>query len=192
MPIACGGNSGPSNTVPQRISANLTFSESLAYHPHRLSRPSSPLARYLFTITIGLERAGRQPCRHPPFGALDQFLDEGGYCITSVVCKAVHFRLVTALRLSHAHLLAINTKMASRQRGLLLGIGQGHRHGSDISDNGYTITAGYAGSKFGMACCMCAPPRGRSGANSSGGLSARWIPMWSGRSSQCTGCYGYR
>jgi hypothetical protein len=33
------------------------------------------LARYLFGIVIGLERAGRQPCRHPPFGALHQFLE---------------------------------------------------------------------------------------------------------------------
>jgi hypothetical protein len=52
------------------------------------------LARYLFAIVIGLDRAGRQPCRHPPFGAFDQFLDERGYCMTMVARKPAGFRRV--------------------------------------------------------------------------------------------------
>jgi hypothetical protein len=40
--------------------------------------------------------AGTQPCRHPLFGALGQFLDDSGYCITQVACKASRF-LVPAL-----------------------------------------------------------------------------------------------
>jgi hypothetical protein len=56
----------------------------------------------LLGIVISLERAGRWPCRHPPFGALDQSLDESGYCITSVACKAeVPFRFQTPKCLRH-------------------------------------------------------------------------------------------
>jgi hypothetical protein len=83
------------------------------------------LARYLFGIGIGLERAGRQPCRHPPFGALGQFLDESGYCITSVARKSAHFRPGTGVEIeSDTHLPAIDTKMAFTVARLLLGIGQ--------------------------------------------------------------------
>jgi hypothetical protein len=32
--------------------------------------------------SLGRKRAGGQPCRHPLFGALGQFSDESGYCIT--------------------------------------------------------------------------------------------------------------
>jgi hypothetical protein len=83
------------------------------------------LARYLFGIVIGLERAGRQPCRHPSFGALDQFLDEIRYCITSVACKAAHFCPGAGVEIeSDAHLLAIDTKMAFTVLSWPLGIGQ--------------------------------------------------------------------
>jgi hypothetical protein len=39
--------------------------------------------------------------------------DESGYCITSVACKAAHFRPDAGVEIeSDAHLLAIDTKMA--------------------------------------------------------------------------------
>jgi hypothetical protein len=57
-----------------------------------------------------------------PFGALNEFLDESGYC-TSVACDgSVEIE-------PDAHLLAINTKMAFTVASLLLGIGQGHGSG---------------------------------------------------------------
>jgi hypothetical protein len=61
---------------------------------------------------------------------LDPFLGESGYCITSVACKAAHFRPDAGVEIeSDAHLLAIDTKMAFTVASLLLGIGQGHRSG---------------------------------------------------------------
>jgi hypothetical protein len=59
-------------------------------------------------------RAGRQPCRHPPFGALNQFIGECGYCITAVARTAAHFGSVESE--SDARLLAIDTEVASRWR----------------------------------------------------------------------------
>jgi hypothetical protein len=47
-----------------------------------------------------------------PFGALDQFLGESGYCIT-LACKAAHFRSGAGVEIeSDAYLLAIDTKTA--------------------------------------------------------------------------------
>jgi hypothetical protein len=90
-----------------RRDANLTSVSPLAYHLHRLSRPSSPLARYLFGIVIGFERAGGQPCRRPPFGTLDQLPDKGGYCITAVARETTYFRPGARVEIEpDAHFLA--------------------------------------------------------------------------------------
>jgi hypothetical protein len=60
---------------------------------------------------LGLECAGRHPCRHSPFGVLDQFLDETGYCITMVACKADHFRPGAGVEIeSHASKAASQTR----------------------------------------------------------------------------------
>ena len=70
-----------------------------------------------------------------PFGALNQFLDESGYCITLVACKAAHFRPAAGVEIEpEAHFRAIDTKVAFTIAGLLLGIGQGHGHGSGDAD----------------------------------------------------------
>jgi hypothetical protein len=78
---------------------HLAFSKSLALPPVPIISTVVSIGCYLFGIVIGLERAGGQPCRHSPFGMLDQLLDKTGYCITAVVCKAANFALVPALRL---------------------------------------------------------------------------------------------
>jgi hypothetical protein len=56
---------------------------------------------------------------------LDQFLDETGYCITMVACKADHFRRRAGVEIGpDADLLAIDTKMAFTVASLFLGIGK--------------------------------------------------------------------
>jgi hypothetical protein len=76
------------------------------------------LARYLFGIVIGLERAGRQPSRHPP-SRRERLL----YNLYGV--QGVHLRPDAG---------AIDTKMAFTVASLLLGIGQSHGHGSGGAD----------------------------------------------------------
>jgi hypothetical protein len=139
--------------------------------PHYCTR----LARYQFGIVIGLERGGRRPCRHPPFGALDQFLNENGYCITTVVRKAAHFRPGAGVENEpEAHLLAIDPKMAHGKRAYL----SASLKVTDMAPAAliwlyHDLAADRK--RACMACGRCAPPRGRSGENSSGGLNARWI-----------------
>jgi hypothetical protein len=100
----------------------------------RATSAINPL-HWLAIYSVGLERAGGQPCRHPPVGALNQFLDESGYCITSVACKSTHFRPGGGVEIEpDAHLLAIGTKVAFTIASLLLGIGQRHGHGSGGAD----------------------------------------------------------
>jgi hypothetical protein len=73
----------------------------------------------------GLEPS-RQPWRYPPLGALDQSLDESGYCIITAAYKAARFRPGAGVEIeSDAHLHAIDTKMAFTVASLLLGIGRG-------------------------------------------------------------------
>jgi hypothetical protein len=83
---------------------------------------------YLFGIVIGLERAGGQPCRLPPFGTLDQLLDKSNYCITAMACKATDFRPGGGVEIEpDAHFLAIDTKVAFTIASLLLGIASSSR-----------------------------------------------------------------
>jgi hypothetical protein len=44
---------------------------------------ATALMRLYHNYPTDLERAEGQTCRRPPFGALDQFLDESSYCITT-------------------------------------------------------------------------------------------------------------
>jgi hypothetical protein len=74
----------------------------------------------------------------PPFGALDQFLDERGYCITAAACKAVHFRPDAGVEIEpDAHLRTIDTKVVFTIARLLLGIGQGHEWYLRLRCDGY-------------------------------------------------------
>jgi hypothetical protein len=87
---------------------------------------------------MGLKRLAGEPCRDPPPGALDQFLDQRRYCITLVACEALHFGPGCGVEHEpHAHFLAIDTKMTFTVASLLFGIRKGHGNGSGC---GYTIT----------------------------------------------------
>jgi hypothetical protein len=87
------------------------------------------------SIRQALSALEGQPCRHPPFSALNRFLDENGYCITTVACKAADFRPGAGVEIEpEAHFRAIDTKVAFTIASLLLGIGQGDGHGSGNAD----------------------------------------------------------
>jgi hypothetical protein len=97
------------------------------------SRKMKSLTRPGFTIGC-LSASVPALNRSAASGRKDQFLKKSGYCITSVASRRPIFADAGVEIESDAHLLAIDTKMAFTVVSLLLGIGQGHRHGYGGAD----------------------------------------------------------